>query len=230
MKLNDGDTLELANHVYRYEQQGDSQSILVEEAFTKATMALVRSRKVVILVSDIRGFTGISESLPLDVLARTIGKWYSDCDQVLAKRGATVDKFIGDSVLAYWTSTGPKQRLSALKAAHDLLRACNRIYEEQHELFDQICHDFSVGVALHIGEVAYGGMSQGEFTLVGDSVNLTFRLESLTKTLDESVLATADFFESWPEGNEYRNSLGAHTVKGRDQPVEVCAITSFPEH
>lgn len=72
-------------------------------------------------------------------------------------------------------------------------------------------------------------MSQSEFTLVGDPVNLTFRLESLTRNLNESVLASSAFFKDWPEGQSYKKDLGAHKVKGRAKPVEVCAVTTFPE-
>lgn len=229
LKLRNGDTLELADHVYRFEQDGDPLNPRNDVALGDATIALIRSKSVIMLVSDIKNFTALSEQLPADELARTIGGWYSDCDRLLAKHGATVDKFIGDSVLAYWTSTTPEQHLSALRAARDILAACEKTYQARREVFDGIGHDFSAGVALHQGEVAYGGMSQKEFTLVGDPVNLTFRLETLTRTLNEPVLASFDFFEDWPEGDEYCKPLGSHKVKGRAQAVDVCAIKFFPE-
>ncbi|MCF6313967.1 MAG: adenylate/guanylate cyclase domain-containing protein [Verrucomicrobiales bacterium] len=228
-KLRHGDTLQIADHSYRFEQ--DDQSVHHSEDDTivgTATIALIRSTKVLILVSDIRGFTALSESLPPDELARTIGQWYRDSDQILTKHGATVDKFIGDSVLAYWTSTSPDQRIAALKACEELLQSCKQIYSEHQATFDQIGQDFSSGIALHMGEVAYGGMSHSEFTLVGDPVNLTFRLEGLTRDLNQSVLASSVFFENWPEGADYKKDLGSHQVKGRAKPVQVCAITSFP--
>lgn len=229
IKLNNGDMLELADHIYRFEEEVDASSEQNEELLGNATIALIRSTQVIILVSDIKGFTGLSENMPPDELARTIGQWYRDCDQLLTRHGATVDKFIGDSVLAYWTSTGPAQRLAALKASRDLLEACQRIHTGHRDILDQIHQDFSAGVALHLGEVAYGGMSQSEFTLIGDPVNLTFRLENLTRTLDRSALASSAFFKDWPEGEPYFEKLGPHKVKGRAQLVEVCAVTSFPE-
>ena len=229
LRLKDGDTLELADHTYRFEQDGDASDPGDDDPLGSATIALIRSMKVIIIVSDIKGFTGLSENLPPDELARTIGQWYGDCDQILTRHGATVDKFIGDSVLAYWTSTGPEQRLAALKASRDLLKGCDKIYEGHKDVFDEIHHDFSAGIALHMGEVAYGGMSQSEFTLVGDPVNLTFRLESLTRVLNENVLASSTLFENWPGGDEFKNDLGPHKVKGRAKTVDVCVITSFPE-
>lgn len=229
LKLTNGDTLQLADHIYRFEQEGDASSNQDSSLIGSATIALIRSVKVIIIVSDIKGFTSLSENLPADELARTIGQWYRECDQILARHGATVDKFIGDSVLAYWTSTGPEQRLSALKASRDLLDACTHIYADHREVFDQARQNFSAGVAINMGEVAYGGMSQSEFTLVGDPVNLTFRLESLTRSLDESVLTSSAFFENWDEGEQYKKNLGPHKVKGRAKLVDVCAVTSFPE-
>jgi len=229
LKLTDGDTLELADHSYRFEQDGESPSSLGDDMLGSETIALIRSVEVIIIVSDIKGFTGLSENLPPDELARTIGQWYGDCDQILTRHGATVDKFIGDSVLAYWTSTGPEQKLAALRAGRDLLSSCHKIYESHQDVFDQIHQEFSAGVAIHMGDVAYGGMSQSEFTLVGDPVNLTFRLENLTRTLDESILASATLFENWPEGDQFKNDLGPHKVKGRSKPVDVCSIKSFPE-
>ena len=229
LKLSDGDTLELADHSYRFEQDGESSAGQNDELMGNATIALIRSVKVIIIVSDIKGFTGLSENLPPDELARIIGQWYGDCDQILTRHGATVDKFIGDSVLAYWTSTGPEQRLAALKAGRDLLESCHKIYEGHQDVFDQIHQEFNAGVAIHMGEVAYGGMSQSEFTLVGDPVNLTFRLENLTRLLDENILTSSVLFENWPEGAQYKNDLGPHKVKGRAKPVDVCSITSFPK-
>ncbi|HRQ90206.1 MAG TPA: adenylate/guanylate cyclase domain-containing protein, partial [Bacteroidia bacterium] len=64
-----------------------------------------------------------------------------------------------------------------------LLDSCERIYQNRPDVFETINRGFEVGVALHTGKVACGGMSQGEFTLVGDPVNLAFRLESLTREL-----------------------------------------------
>ncbi len=229
LRLRNGDTLEFADHVYRFEQVGDPLNPRNHTALGDATIALIRSKSVIMLVSDIKNFTTLSELLPADELARTIGGWYSDCDRLLAKHGATVDKFIGDSVLAYWPSTTPGHHLSALRAARDLRDVCKKTYLARQKIFDGINHDFTAGVAVHQGEVAYGGMAQKEFTLVGDPVNLTFRLETLTRILDEPVLASFDFFEDWPEGDHYCKPLGSHKVKGRAQAVDVCAIKSFPE-
>ncbi|MCB1093167.1 MAG: adenylate/guanylate cyclase domain-containing protein, partial [Verrucomicrobiae bacterium] len=163
-----------------------------------------------------------------DDLAQVIGGWYGNCETILARHGATVDKFIGDSVLAYWTQVTPESRTSALKAAQELIEACEAIQSDRADLFSSVGQSFKAGLALNVGKVAYGDMSQREFTLVGDPVNLTFRLEGMTRTLGHQALVTGDFIRDWPQGRQYCESLGVHQVKGRAQPVEVWRVSQFP--
>ena len=68
---------------------------------------MIRSTPVVILVSDVIGFTLLSEEMDAGSVAQIIGRWYSNCEEAITKEGGTVDKFIDDSVLAYWTEVGP---------------------------------------------------------------------------------------------------------------------------
>ena len=71
-------------------------------------------------------------------------------------------------------------------------------------------------------------MSQGEFTLVGDPVNLTFRLESLTRELGADVILSGDFVRELPTIRPHCRNHGIQRVKGRVQGVEVFSIKSFP--
>lgn len=227
-RLNSGDELDLAGNQWRFEQEG-SRLDLDSDSLGGSTLALIRSHPVLILVSDVQGFTKLSESMPPDELAQIIGSWYASCETILGEHGATVDKFIGDSVLAYWTKTTPEAKLAALRAARDLSAACHTIQEQHQALFDQAgATIFRSGVALHSGKAAYGGMSATERTLVGDAVNLTFRLESLTRPLQRPALVSADFIRDWPESAAFCEPVGVHRVKGRAQPVDVWAIHTFP--
>ena len=72
-----------------------------------STIALIRSTPVVLLVSDVKGFTSLSEEIEADDLAQIMGGWYSDCELILSEEGSTLDKFIGDCVFAYWTTPDP---------------------------------------------------------------------------------------------------------------------------
>ncbi len=227
--LEDGDQLEFADLTLQFKQEGGQFTEADPNSVGASTMALIRSAPVIMLVSDVRGFTTLSEKLPPDRVAHAIGNWYANCEVTLGQYGATVDKFGGDSVLAYWTDVAPANRLNALRAAKGLMKACDTIYHEQQELFDSLGLSFSAGAALHLGKVAYGGMSQREFTLIGDPVNLTYRIEALTRTLEKPILASIEFLRDWPEGKAYCEPLGMQQVKGRAQPVEVYSVERFPE-
>lgn len=228
-QLTHGSAISFAGHEYTYEQAGDTQATQNLDTLGGSTIAMIRSTPVIILVSDIMGFTSLSEALSPDNLAQIMGGWYADCEEIISSAGATVDKFIGDCVLAYWTTVDETSLKAALSAAERLLASSDRIQNAHPEVFEQIDREFKIGVALHTGKVAYGGMSQGEFTLVGDPVNLTFRLESLTRTLDKAVLASGDFMRELPNSRAYGKGMGVHKVKGRAQGVEVHSITHFPE-
>lgn len=227
-QLKNGDIISLAEHEFQFSQDGGTANANMDE-LGGSTIALIRSTPVIILVSDIMGYTAISEAMDADDLARVIGSWYSDVETIITEAGGNVDKFIGDCVLAYWTKVDGESVEASLKVAAQLFESCNRIQEQNAEIFQKIGRRFEIGLALHAGKVAYGGLSQGESTLVGDPVNLTFRLESLTRELKQAALATGDFHRQIPGGMIETKNLGVHKVKGRAQGVEVFALTKLPE-
>lgn len=226
--LRNGDVISFAEHEFHFEDRGNVPAALSEENLGGSTIALIRSTPVILLVSDVKGFTALSESVDANELAQVIGTWYSDCEVILSAAGATVDKFIGDCVLAYWTVINEESLSAALGAAERLIDSCERISEQHPDVFTAIQRRFEVGVALHTGKVAYGGMSQGEFTLVGDPVNLVFRLESLTRSLGRNVLLSGDFVRQMPSIRPHCHNHGVQQVKGRAQGVEVFSLEAFP--
>ena len=228
-KLNPGDVVTFAEHEFQFEQEGAQATEGDPESIGGSTIALIRSTPVIIIVSDVKGFTRLSEEIDADSLAQVIGRWYSDCEAIIASEGGTVDKFIGDSVLAYWTKVDEETLLAAMNTAQKLMASTDQIFRDRPDVFEQTNHRFEIGVALHTGKVAYGGMSQGEFTLVGDPVNLTFRLESLTREVNHDVLMSGDFARALPNSQAYTQNMGVHKVKGRAQGVEVFGVTSFPD-
>lgn len=181
----------------------------------------------IILVSDIKGFTRLSEILPPEDLAQAIGTWYSACEQILTSRGAAIDKFIGDAVLAYWTDISENARAWALDASRALRQATHDIHQSMHAAFEAVDSEFSCGVALHLGEVSHGELTPGTLTMLGDAVNTTFRLQNLTRSIGSDVLASGDFFDaapSWPQGKAWCTALGLHQLRGREQPVDLYAV------
>ena len=188
----------------------------------------IRTVPVLMLVSDVKGFSELSEQLPTEVLAQAMSAWYRECKQVLDECGATVDKFIGDAVLAYWLDTSAPSRLQALEAGRRLGGCCERIYDRHGEVFRSKGANLTVGCGIHLGEVAHGKMGRDAFTLLGSAVNTTFGVEALTRVVGSDVLMSEDVLAGWDEGHQYCESRGKHLVKGRSLPMEVFAVVSWP--
>ena len=221
--LHDGDHLRIGQHVFVFQARGKAGDVMNQTATDIMTVD-VRSQEALILVSDIQGFTALSERLDPDQLAPIIGTWYAETSRILAEHGATLDKFIGDCVLAYWMETSHEKRLAALETAKAMQSACDEVQRAHAEVLSEVGLHFRAGAAIHLGPVACGGFGALEFTLLGDAVNLTFRLEALTRKIEERALVTTEVLEDWEEGREHCRSLGKRQFKGREQLVEVFAI------
>lgn len=226
-KLTHGDHIAMGDHVFRFEQTGspDPASSTPMEA---VTLAQLRAGDAILLVSDVQGFSALSERLSPDQLAPIIGTWYCQTEQILAAYGATLDKFIGDSVLAYWTDTAPDSRKQAFRAAGALQQATIDTHNVHRDLLTSLNLTFATGTAIHLGRVAYGGMSAQEFTLLGDAVNVAFRLEGLTRDTGHNVLTSSEVLKDWPDGQHYCTPLGFRYVKGRQTPIDLWAVTLVP--
>ncbi len=221
-QLESGDRIRISDFEYRFELQRPGEP-------SPSPGSDIQVLPMIILVSDIKGFTRLSEIIPHDELAQAIGSWYGYCDQVLTEHGAAIDKFIGDAVLAYWTDTSINARKWALSAARYLRESCDLIHEEMRGTFERAGMDFTSGVALHMGEVSWGQIGQGGLTMLGDAVNTTFRIQALTRSLGSDILVSSDFLNGWKEGPKHCRALGSHELKGRQAPVDLFALEHAPE-
>ncbi len=226
-KLTTGDHIEIGTQVYQFHQDGQSATS-VEQFLDASTVAQVKSGDTILLVSDIQSYSTLSERLSPDQLAPIIGSWYSRTEEILSQNGAILDKFIGDCVLAYWTDTSTETRIRAFQTAGAMQQSAIDTYDTHKALLDSVGLTFWTGTAIHLGRVAYGGLSSQEFTLIGDAVNLVFRMESLTRSLGHSVVTSADFLREWPDGYRYCTHLGPQQVKGRQAPVDIYALERVP--
>ncbi len=151
--------------------------------------------RAVIWLSDLRGFTSLSESLPRDDLIELLNQYFGPmCDAVEAN-GGEVLKFIGDAMLAIFpveddVIAAGRHALGAVRVAK---AAVNRENERRASDGKPRIH---YGLALHVGDVMYGnigGEARLDFTVIGPAVNLTSRIESMCKNLDRSPLLSAEF-------------------------------------
>ena len=148
-------------------------------------------------------------------------EWYADCESILKPRGATIDKFIGDGVFAYWPRADSRTHALAAEAAQLLSRTDSSKSLTRRWLKENLGIEVRCHVGLHVGEVALGAMGRGVTTAVGEAVNVTFRIEGLTRKLETPVLVSAEFVGGWDEATNVFENAGVHELKGQPDPVEV---------
>jgi adenylate cyclase len=226
--LNDGDRLQVGKSVLVFENGaalGTGSVLLTEKTqVSRVSPEPLRSVPVTILVADLKGFTAICEGLSAGEVADLLREWYADCEVVLKRNGASIDKFIGDCVFAYWHGTETEIRASALKAAEELC-AVSAVPVSAARLDLQFRTGISLDcrVGMHLGQVSVGTMGKGISTALGDAVNMAFRIEGLTRIIERSIAVSAAFLDGWPQGAQRFESCGQHTVKGYKDTIEVFA-------
>ncbi|MDD5176402.1 MAG: adenylate/guanylate cyclase domain-containing protein [Sterolibacterium sp.] len=192
------------------------------------------SRQITVLFSDIRNFTTISEKLtPHEVVEMLNGYFEKACEPIL-REGGTIDKFIGDAVMAEFGSPlpDPNQAARALRAALDMRQVADEFRQWMQQRFaGKEIPEFHIGIGLHLGEAVIGNVGcskRTEFTAIGDTVNIASRLEGVTKTLGCVIVASKELIDSAGCGV----LTGKHEwvkVKGREQPVEVFEILGMED-
>lgn len=177
---------------------------------------------VAIMVCDIRGFSTMSELLSEDVLARTLGEWFRTAGNLVQQSEGTIDKFIGDAILAYWNERDGDEAHSALRVGKKLLT----LAEAMHWPLEG-APPFRIAVALHYGTVTCGNIglvAQRDATIIGDAVNTAFRMESVMKQLNQPLVLSADFLQALAEPAEQYADLGEHQFKGKREQIRMYGL------
>jgi adenylate cyclase len=196
---------------------------------TTRTATDVLQETISILVMDVRDYTRLAESLPGVELSQFMGGWFREVGVFVDRHGGTIDKFIGDAVMAYW----PRARArDDRRFAHGPLAAAVESVRLAQTFDDRLRAGhaglrFAVGCGIHLGEVLFANVGQSarrDFTAMGDCVNVAFRIESLCKPLGRPILASREVKEI--AGDAFRfEDLGRQPVKGRSEEVHVFAVS-----
>jgi adenylate cyclase len=169
------------------------------------------SMHAAIWLSDLRGFTALSDRLPAETVVDILNRYF-DC-QVAAIRanGGEVLKFMGDGLLAVFP-VAPQE--------HDVHQVCSRVLEAARESrasvealhypIGEALERFRFGLALHVGQILYGNIGGGnrlDFTCIGPAINLAARLEKIAGRLNRTIVASAGFAEicagGWTDLGEF---------------------------
>lgn len=230
--LRHGDRVQFGASIFVFDSK-EEERVVVDTGNVSTTslhtIALpVKTVRATLLVGDLRNFTSLSAQLSAEEVAAMLREWYADCERVIKSRDGIIDKFIGDGVFAYWPGDDISSRLKATEAARLLSgpeagESAKRKWLKENMNLEVHCH-----IGLNIGDVALGAMGRGNNTAVGEAVNVTFRIESLTRKLQVPVLAGAPFLQGWPEGLQIYQNAGIHPVKGQPEPVEVYSLIDAP--
>ena len=186
------------------------------------------TRHMTFLFCDIRGFTPISEQYkdnPAE-LTKLINRFLTRMTNVIIANGGTVDKFMGDCIMAFWNAplkTKDHQMLAVLTASQ--MQSELAMLNEQ--LTAESLPNINIGIGINSGEALVGNMGSDQrfdYSVIGDPVNLAARLESASKTLGHTLIVGEDtkkvIDDKFPF--EFVDSI---TVKGKTEPVNVYTLT-----
>jgi adenylate cyclase len=178
--------------------------------------------RAVIWLCDLRGFTGLSESLPREALIDLLNCYFGPMCDAVAEQGGEILKFIGDAMLAIFPiRTDTAETCGAALAAAE--RAQKALREENRQREGASLPRIEYGLALHVGDVMYGNIGSDtrlDFTVIGPAVNLTARIESMCRQLGRALLLSSDFVKA---AGISAQSLGAFPLKGVGVEQEIFA-------
>lgn len=179
------------------------------------------SREMTVLFTDVVGFTGISEKLSPKELAQFMNEYLTAMTGIIYEHGGTVDKYIGDAIMAFWGAplNDPDHALHAVQAA---LAMRKRMVSLSREMADRGYPDLKIGIGINSGPMRVGNMGSSyriAYTVMGDAVNLASRLEGLTRQYGIWLVA----------GQETKNRISGYAwreldlvrVKGKHEPVAI---------
>lgn len=177
-----------------------------------------RQCDITVLFSDIRGFTSMSETAEAAEIMKLLNAYFTRQVGVIFRHHGTLDKFIGDAIMAFWGApvADPQHALHAVEAALDMVDELDAFRKERN------LPGFDVGIGIHSGPAVVGmlgSQQRMEYTAIGDTVNLASRLEGTTKGIAR-ILVSHKTRELCGDALLFV-AHGAHKVKGREEPVLV---------
>ncbi|MBW8367381.1 MAG: adenylate/guanylate cyclase domain-containing protein [Arenimonas sp.] len=192
-----------------------------------------QAREITKLLYDIRRFTTQSETRTPEQVVELLNRYFTRQVEVIFRHGGTLDKFIGDAVMAFWNAPTPSEGHAekAVAAAIEMTQALDD-FKRELQAGNEGLGDFDVGIGLHTGPAVVGFLGSDtrmEYTAIGDTVNLGSRIEGATKGVARVLVSGATRSACGPGSRFHFVHRGQFHVKGREQPVELYEPLLHPE-
>lgn len=216
----------IKNIFSRYVSKG-----VVDELLKSADVKLGGEKRVLsVLFSDIRGFTSMSEKMQPEAVVSILNVFLSEMTDIIFLNHGTLDKFIGDAIMAVFGSPIflKDHAKRAVKTAFMMKNKLNQLNEKWQK---EGKHTLKIGIGINSGEAIAGNMGslkRMEYTVIGDTVNLASRLESLNKELGTEILISENTY------NEVKDFITVKKfenvkIRGKEEALTVYEVLEFRE-
>ncbi len=182
---------------------------------------------IAVIFADIRGFTSLSEKLSPNEVATILNRYLSMMSKCVFKYGGTLDKFMGDCVMAFWGAP-IEDETSALKAVSASLEMIKNAKELENIIYKTYKHKVSIGIGINFGPAVagnFGAQDRMDYTVIGDTVNVASRLESHAKP--NYILVSGAIYEMLKNQVEFSKIEEDIILKGKSQKVDIYKVEKF---
>jgi len=206
-----------------------SSEVIDQMVSSSDLSALNKRTDITVLFSDIRGFTTLSEKLTPEQVVAVLNPYLEAMSAIIYRHGGTIDKYEGDAVMAFFGEpvAHPDHALRGVRTAVDMLLTLDSLRQRWYA--DGVLPkgaSFQIGVGLNSGEAFVGLLGSEQrinYTAIGDNVNLSSRLQDLTKTYKWPILISSSTY------NQIKDEFDAEfvdnvVVKGKSEPVGVYKV------
>ncbi len=189
-----------------------------------------QNKQVTVFFSDIRGFTAFSENRTPEEVVEMLNEYFEVMVGIINRSGGVVDKFIGDAIMAVWGApkTTDRDCQNAVRACLDMRKALAELNDRRKA---RGLTPILIGMGLHTGRVisgTIGSTERMEYTVIGDTVNLSSRIEASTKTFGTDLLVSESVVEK--VGEDFLVEIGGTaSVKGKSEPLKLYKVKGYKD-
>ncbi len=188
-------------------------------------------QEMTVFFSDVRGFTTISEKLDPRALSDLLNHYLTPMTEIIFKNSGTLDKYMGDAIMAFFGAPVPSQKHAA-QACRAALHQIEKLFELQKIYQEKGLPMIDIGIGLNTGEMSVGNMGSQtvrNYTVMGDSVNLGSRLEGINKEYGTRIIISEFTVKHIEKENFVYREIDWVKVKGKNEPVRIFELIAEGE-